>query len=94
MTHREADGADKIAAFERGMSDERVALAFETPGVQAYIVDEAYLTAYSIDGEVLTEHTRLRLYGNDCSGERVLDFLRSEAKTFDCLYVAGPLVGL
>ena len=89
MIQREADGSDKVVAFERGIGDERAALAFETPGVQAYIVAETFLVAFSIDRKVLTERVRLRLYDNGGSVREVNDFLESEAKTFGCTHIIG-----
>jgi hypothetical protein len=89
MTYREADGVDKAVAFARGVGDEQAALAFETPGVQAYIVAESFLVAYSIERNVLIERVRLRLYANGDVGTEVDDFLAAEAKTFDCTHIVG-----
>jgi hypothetical protein len=93
MTTREADGSDKIAAFERGMTDEAADLAFETPGIVSVIINETFLVAYSIGKLALTEFMRLRLYGNEHSGHDDVDkFLADEARKFKLLTIIGLVI--
>lgn len=82
MIYREADGSDKIVAFERGMSGAQAHLAFETPDVSSVIVDETYLVSYSIGNACIAEWLRLRLYNGPGTAQGVKDFLKQEADTF------------
>lgn len=86
---RMADGGDKIAAFERGASDEEMHLAFETGGIYTYVVDETYLVGYAIKGPTLVEVTRRRLYNGAGTDAGIQAFLRSEARLFGCSFVVG-----
>lgn len=87
MTSRLADGSDKIVAFERGMLDDKAALAFETQGVTAFVVDETYLSAFAIDGVVLVEKVRARLYDGQGTPRSLNDFIEEQARDFGCLAI-------
>jgi len=87
MTYRLSDGGDKIVAFERGISDERAHMAFETPGVTSVIVDETYLVAYSVDTRLITELVRMKLYDNEGTLSGVQSHLRGEQWRFRCAMV-------
>jgi hypothetical protein len=90
MTVRDADGTDKIVAFERGLSDAAVALAFETPGIHAVVVNDEILLAYQIGELAIYEFSRHRLYGEGHSGHKDVDeYLASEARTFQLPSVIG-----
>lgn len=88
MNSRLADGGDKIAAFERGVSDEDLHKAFETPGTVAYMVAESWLVAYRMVGYSLQVMLRIKLYDTGHGPEAVEEFLADEAAMFQ-LVVAG-----
>jgi len=87
MNYREADGADKIAAFERGMTDQKAHLVFETSGVHTFIVSETYLVAYQIHRRGLTRYLTVAavdmLYAGPGTKADVAEFLTAEARKFD-----------
>lgn len=95
MNYRFADGSDKIAAFERGMSDEDADLAFETSGVTAVVIEESYLLAYSVSHIAVTERLRLRLFDGPGNTQHITQFLRDEAQRFGAKLVieagCGPV---
>lgn len=86
MNYRLADGGDKIAAFERGATDAEMHLAFETPGVVAYMVAESWLVAYRIVGFSLLVVVKRKLYDTGHGLEAVEEFLKEEADTFQVAY--------
>jgi hypothetical protein len=89
MNYREADGGDKIAAFEQGMTDADAHLAFETDGVTSVIVAETFLVVYAIREGAVTELLRRRLYDNGGTRYDVADYLAAEAHKFGCQVVIG-----
>jgi hypothetical protein len=89
--HREADGADKAVAFERGMTDAEVAAAFETPGTQAFIVAETFLISFKVDGDTLVGSRFRRLYNGGGGFQQITDFLEEQARAQMCKYITGPL---
>lgn len=78
MNTRDADGGDKAAAFERGMTDEQAHLFFETSGVMSVVIDETWLVAYK-DGWMVIEVGRFRLYNNGGAVSSIEKFLSSQA---------------
>jgi hypothetical protein len=91
MTWRFADGSDKIAAFERGISDEQVAGVFETPGNIGVVIEETYLVGYSFGEQCVIEWHRHRLYDGPGTPDDVRAFLADEAKAFKFTHVCSVI---
>lgn len=89
MNSRLADGGDKIAAFERGATDEEMHAAFETPGTVAYMVAESWLVAYRIVGRapVLEVVVRIKLYDTGHGPEAVDEFIADEAALLAAAFI-------
>lgn len=86
MTYREADGGDKIVAFERGMSDRIAHRTFESSDRTAYIVAETFLVVIEARGGVLDVDYRT-LYDNGGTESDVRRFIVEQAEALQCNYV-------